>query len=213
MLALIMAGGEGTRLGLGEKPLVMVQGRPMIRSVMDTFRGAGYEIVVVLTPRTPYTANWCRVQGVTSLMTCGMGYIPDLVEAVRELEEQGPLFTSVSDLPCLQVSTVQHIRELYERAALPACSAWVPVRLLQQRGISHSYEESVEGEAAVPAGINILMGNRIEEEQEESRFLIPSPDLALHVNTRSDLALARKFCPEVQKDAQFSKKQYSEPEN
>lgn len=41
MFALIMAGGAGSRLGLGEKPVVDVCGRPMIRYVLDAFDAEG----------------------------------------------------------------------------------------------------------------------------------------------------------------------------
>jgi adenosylcobinamide-phosphate guanylyltransferase len=197
MLALIMGGGEGTRLGLGEKPLVIVQGRPMLSSVLEAFEQAGHEVIVILTPRTPYTANWCRVQGISCLMTEGTGYVADLVEAVCELEEQNPLFTCVSDLPCLRSPTLRQIDALYRESAKPACSIWVPVKLFQETGISYRYQESINGVDAVPAGVNILLGKRIREEQEESQFLLPSLDLALHVNTRSDLTIVRALCGKI----------------
>jgi GTP:adenosylcobinamide-phosphate guanylyltransferase len=126
-------------------------------------------------------------------MTRGTGYIADLVEAVCELEEEQPLFTSVSDLPCLRPSTLHRIQALYERSTMPACSTWVPRGLLEEAGISCSYPETVEGVEAVPAGVNILQGSRIREEQEEIRLLLPLLDLALHVNTRSDLTIAREL--------------------
>jgi adenosylcobinamide-phosphate guanylyltransferase len=197
MLALIMGGGEGTRLDLGEKPLVTVQGTPMISRVIEAFEQGGYEVVVALTPRTPFTANWCRVHGIPHVITRGTGYIADLVEAVCELEEQNPLFTSVSDLPCLRSSTLHHLHTLYHSSGKPACSAWVPASLLKDRGISYRYMESVEGVDSVPAGINILLGKQIQEEQEELRCLLPLPDLAVHVNTRSDLEIARTLCQKI----------------
>jgi adenosylcobinamide-phosphate guanylyltransferase len=193
MLALILAGGEGTRLALGEKPLVTVRGRPMLSSVIEAFEEAGHEVIVVLTPRTPYTANWCRVQGIPALMSKGRGYIEDLVEAVSELEESAPLFTSVSDLPFLCPSTIRQIHTFYQESATPACSVWVPAHLMREKGISCHYTDTIEGVPACPAGINILLGSRIGEEQEETRFLCSSLDLALHVNNRSDLAIARTF--------------------
>ncbi|MDD1677589.1 MAG: NTP transferase domain-containing protein [Methanomicrobiales archaeon] len=197
MLALIMGGGEGSRLGLGEKPLVTVQGKPMIGSVIEAFNQAGHEVLVVLTPRTPYTANWCRTQGVPTLTTKGKGYVEDLVEAVRELEEKNPLFTSVSDLPCLRPATLRQIHALYQASIKPACSTWVPVEILQETGLSCHYPDSVDGVLACPAGVNIVMGSQIQKEQEEDRFVLSELDLALHVNTRSDLAIARALCPQI----------------
>ena len=41
MHALIMAGGSGSRLNLGEKPLILIGGRPMISYVIDAFLSAG----------------------------------------------------------------------------------------------------------------------------------------------------------------------------
>ena len=55
MLALILAGGEGSRLRLGEKALVMVHERPMIAWVLDAFCDAGCEPVVVTSYKTPFT--------------------------------------------------------------------------------------------------------------------------------------------------------------
>ena len=60
MLALILAGGEGSRLRLGEKALVMVHDRPMISWVIEAFIDAGCEPVVVTSYKTPITRNGCR---------------------------------------------------------------------------------------------------------------------------------------------------------
>jgi adenosylcobinamide-phosphate guanylyltransferase len=196
MLALIMAGGQGTRLSLGEKPLVTVCKRPMIEYVLQAFSNARMEVVVVLTAKTPYTANWCRVNGVDTLTTGGGGYIEDLVEAVLELEENGPLFTSVSDLPCLLPDTILQVRSSYFDAGMDACSTWIPATLLAAKGISQGFFDTVNGVDSCAAGLNILRGDRIQEEQEEYRLLCEHWDLALHVNTRTDLALAtRALCP------------------
>ena len=54
MHALIMAGGEGRRINLGEKPLVLVCGRPMISYITDAFIGAGVDPVVAASPKTPF---------------------------------------------------------------------------------------------------------------------------------------------------------------
>ena len=60
MHALIMAGGAGSRINLGEKPLVTVCGRPMIAYILDAFIKAGIYPVVATSSKTPMTMNWCR---------------------------------------------------------------------------------------------------------------------------------------------------------
>ena len=93
MRALIMAGGAGTRLMLGEKPLVTINGTPMISLVLAAFERAGYDSVIVTSPRTPFTINWARVNGIECIRGAGQGYIQDLQEAVKTIEETGPFFT------------------------------------------------------------------------------------------------------------------------
>ena len=73
MLALILAGGEGSRLRLGEKALVMVQERPMIAWVLDAFCDAGCEPAGGPSPNTPFTRNGCRAAGGEYLATPGTG--------------------------------------------------------------------------------------------------------------------------------------------
>ncbi|MDD1655890.1 MAG: NTP transferase domain-containing protein [Methanomicrobiales archaeon] len=191
MLALIMAGGEGSRLGLGEKPLVTIGGIPMIRHVIDAFREAGHEPVVVASPRTPMTLNWCRVQGITLFSAEGRGYIPDLVEAVTDLEETGPLFTSTSDLPCLTADLIRTIESAYRSAGTPALSVWVPLDLYPGNAECREYTEVVDGVPACPAGINILLGSVITAPQEETPLLLRNRRLAYHVNTRKELEQVR----------------------
>ena len=111
MHALILAGGGGTRLDLGEKSLVTLQGRPMIEYVVDAFRAAGHEVIVVLTKKTPYTRNWCRACGVAHITASGSGYIEDIGEAAEFLELMNPFFTCGADLPCLRPVVIREIEE------------------------------------------------------------------------------------------------------
>ncbi|MEN6610907.1 MAG: NTP transferase domain-containing protein [Methanoregulaceae archaeon] len=193
MLALIMAGGEGRRLGLGEKPLVTILGKPMIAYVIDAFHAAGIDVVVAGTPKTPYTRNWCRAQGIDLCRSSCSGYIDDLVEAVAAIGESGPLFTCGSDMPCLTPDTLRAVRNEYESSGNDACSVWVPVSAGERLGLHPGYRFPVRGILAYPSGLNILLGKRIREVQEEHQILSEDPCLAFNVNTREDLARATEF--------------------
>ena len=192
MHALILAGGEGTRLGMGEKPLVSICGRPMVGWVIDACVAAGLDVVVVATRRTPMTLNYLRAQGVDFHLAAGQGYVEDIVEAVTELGIKGPLFTSVADIPCLRPEHVEEIRETYSSQKRPALSTWIPMSLCQPAGCRTDYTEIVDGTPAVPIGVNILLGERINEPQEEYRLLLRDPALARNVNTREELETVRK---------------------
>jgi len=191
MRAMIMAGGAGTRLGLGEKPLVTVGGIPMISLVLSAFEKSGYEVIIVASPRTPFTMNWARVHGFECVRALGQGYIQDLQEAVKTIEETGSFFSCVADLPCLTVAHIQQIRAAYEISGKEALSTWVPAPC-RREGVDVLYAECICGVTACPAGINILRGDLIDRPQEEEKFLIKDRHLAYNINTRADLEKLRR---------------------
>ena len=193
MYALIMAGGAGSRLNLGEKPLIMICGRPLVSYVIDAFEEAGCSPVVAASYRTPMTLNWCRAHGVEFCKTEGAGYIEDMVRAVRMLEEERPLFVSASDLPCITPNIIHTITDAYRSRGKDACSTWVPATMVTSCRDGMPYREEIQGITACPAGVNILRGALIAQPQDELQLLLEEPRLALNVNTKADLAKAEFF--------------------
>lgn len=196
MYALIMAGGEGSRLNLGEKPLIMISGRPLVSYVIDAFEGAGCTPVVAVSFRTPMTLNWCRAQGIEFCTTEGAGYVEDMVQAVGMLEEERPLFVSVSDIPCITSAIIHTITCAYRSGRKDACSTWVPATMATSRRDGMPYREEIQGITACPAGVNILKGALIAQPQDELQLLLEEPRLAFNVNTKEDLAKAEIFIKE-----------------
>ncbi|HNX17146.1 MAG TPA: NTP transferase domain-containing protein [Methanoregula sp.] len=193
MRALIMAGGAGSRLNMGEKPLIIINNQPMIRYVIDAFSGAGCEVVVATSPKTPMTRNWCRVNGITTYNAGGSDYIRDMVETVQALEETEPLFVTVSDIPCVDAEIIQDIQKAYTNSKKDACSTWVPARIVKDCRGGMIYRETIGNEEVCPTGLNILRGDLIAEVQDELQFVVADPRLALNVNTRADRDSAEIF--------------------
>jgi adenosylcobinamide-phosphate guanylyltransferase len=178
MRVLIMAGGAGSRLGLGEKPLIPVCDRPMISYVINAFLAAGCEPVVVASQKTPMTMNWCRAHGITVVRAGGDGFIEDMEKA---------------DIPCIDADTILTIIERYKSCGKDALSTWVPADLVKSCRGSMPYREQIGDIEASPAGINVLRGDRIDREQEEFRLLLKEPRMAMNINTREDLDRAELF--------------------
>lgn len=193
MRALIMAGGAGSRLARGEKPLTLVCGSPMISYISAAFRSAGCNPVVVVSQKTPMTANWCRAHDVAVIRTEGKGYVEDMVSAVRNLDEDNPLIISVSDIPCITPPIITKILRSYHDCGKDALSTWVPAHRVKSCRGGMPYHEQIGGVDACPAGVNILRGDDIEAEQEEFALLLDEPRLAQNVNTREDLARTEAF--------------------
>ncbi|MDD1718678.1 MAG: NTP transferase domain-containing protein [Methanoregulaceae archaeon] len=190
MLALILAGGSGTRLNMGEKPLVDICGQPMLWYVVRAFRKFGSEPLVILSRQTPYTRNWCRVNQVDHFLAESGDYMGDIIETVTGLSETGPVLISACDLPAVDAEILQQIWSSYEDARLPALSTWVPRNVAERFGCMTTCTERVDGCEASPAGINVLRGDLIAEEQEEHRLLVRDRRIALNVNTRDSLDAA-----------------------
>lgn len=193
MRALIMAGGEGNRMNLGEKPLLRIRGQPMIRYIIDAFRQAGCDPVVAASPHTPMTQNWCRAHSIPLCRTEGRGFVEDMIEAVRTLQEEGPIIISVADIPGVTPAIVRTILHAYEHSGMAALSTWIPATLVRSCRESMPYRELIDGSEACPAGINILRGDGICKTQEEFFLLLRESRLALNVNTRADLAAAESL--------------------
>ncbi|MEN3037489.1 MAG: NTP transferase domain-containing protein, partial [Candidatus Methanosuratincola petrocarbonis] len=80
-----MAGGKGSRLGMGEKPMVRLYGKTLIDYVVSAVRPSVERIIVATTRVTPETRRWSLEMGLEVVDTSGSGYIPDMVEAVERV--------------------------------------------------------------------------------------------------------------------------------
>ena len=198
MLALIFAGGEGSRLKLGEKALVTVGGRAMLSHVADAFTNAGDEPVVVTSHKTPFTRNFCRAQGLDFIDTAGVGYVEDLHEAVELSGETGPLFTSAADIPYLTADIISYIRERYFTSGFEACSTWVPLEFCRKYHVHPRYTQEIDGVEATPCTVNIFLGAKLNDEQTELELLLNEPKMAFNVNTREELEAAERLFSEMQ---------------
>lgn len=196
MLALIFAGGEGSRLNLGEKALVPVGGRAMLSWVVDAFYEAGLDPVAVTSYKTPFTRNYCRAQGIDFIDTSGNGYLEDLQEAVEMTGDSGALFTAACDIPFLTPSIIAAVEEAYVASGKEACSTWVSLESCREYPIVSQYHAMIDGVEAIPCALNIFFGQKLTEEQSELALLLHDPNLAFNINTREELAAAERMFAE-----------------
>jgi adenosylcobinamide-phosphate guanylyltransferase len=193
MLALIMAGGKGTRLGMGEKPLVRILDRPMIDYIVQAFEGAGHEAVIALSDNVPMTKNWCRVNGIEYYCAGGLGYVEDLIEFTTETDERSAFLTCASDIPGITDRTVNEICMKYSESGKDSCSVWIPEELVRKINFSCSYRENINGVKACPTGLNIVKGSLINEEQDELKVISDDISLGYNINTPGELLLFENY--------------------
>ncbi|AKB84345.1 NTP transferase domain-containing protein [Methanococcoides methylutens] len=192
MDAVIMAGGQGLRLGMGEKPCVELLGKPLISYVIDSLEKASHidRILVAVSPSTPDTEDFVNEgygEHVQVVNTAGDNYVGDMVYAVESSGIDEPVMIIMSDLPLVTPELLDSIIDAYEVCDKSSMSVFIPLSLCSEVGIRPDTVFNWSGQLIVPAGINILDGKYINEEQEYHNYLLEDPEIALNINTAEDL--------------------------
>ena len=121
MDALVMAGGRGSRLKMGEKPLVTLFGRPLIDYVTAALRGSQVQrILVATTDNVPKTRLWAESRELEVVETAGRGFVADMVSAVLAAGITDPVMIVMADLPLVTADLIDDIVDIYEQRPEPA---------------------------------------------------------------------------------------------
>ena len=200
IVALIMAGGRGTRFGKDvEKPMVKLLGKSLIRRVIEATKASKRisETYVAVTSYNSQTAEEATKASAKVIETEGKGYHADLRQAILKLNLTCPILTISSDLPLLNGEFLDEIIVKYEKSRKPALTVLVPVEQYREYGLYPTSLEERKGNYAV-SGINIIDGQRILEEQpqkdlQEEVVISRKPEAVINVNTPKDLKSAEKF--------------------
>lgn len=187
--ALIMAGGKGTRMELGmEKPLVEINGKPMIQYVIDALKSSKVdEIIVATSKNTPRTDEFLKKQKIKTIMTPGKDYVHDLGFILSNFKLDDSLLTITADLPLIRSDIIDHVLEKYEKSSKPAMSVVVPLHIFEK----YSLKPTIMFENLVPSGLNILRS--INKTQDEEVLIVSKIELALNINTCEDIILLKKL--------------------
>ena len=189
-----MAGGRGSRLKMGEKPLVKLFGRPLIDYVVLALEESLVErIFVSTTENVPSTRKWAQERDLYVLETGSYGYVADMIEAVKKADVRDPIMVIMADLPLVTSELIDQIMEVYQERPEPALSTHTPLSLHSRMGRRPDSLFNYRGQLIVPAGINVLRGAEIEKEQEDFHLILERMELAVNVNVPEDLMLCEKI--------------------
>ncbi|MBM3897818.1 MAG: nucleotidyltransferase [Thaumarchaeota archaeon] len=193
--ALVMAGGKGSRLGIGEKPLLEVAGKPMIQHVIDALKACKEvgRVIVAVSSNTPKTALTAKNLGAEIVETGGSGYVEDLLYAVKQLELRETLVVS-ADMPCIKPETFSFIIAQFASCSKAALSIMIPVSEYRRIGIEPEIIFKVRGIEVSPTGVNILDGGAMNgSELEQANLIVSHAETLINVNTPKDLAVAEQI--------------------
>lgn len=188
--AVVMAGGLGTRLKMGEKPMVRLLGQPLIGWVVSALRASSVErVFVATTPQVPETTAWAEGQRISVVETPGAGYVPDMISAVEGAGIEGPVLIVMADLPLLRGDILDGILEAYDDVPEPALSVHAPLEIYRRIGAVPDALFNYRGRLIVPSGVNVLLGSAIRSEQEDYHLILDKPEVAVNVNSPEDLTI------------------------
>ncbi len=194
--ALVMAGGKGRRMTLsGEKPLLLVGDKPVITYVLKALQDAKEvdSIAVAVSDYTPKTAEFMTRFQVTIIKTPGREYVFDLGYAIRKLELQTVLAVG-ADLPLITGEAVDTILARYKKCGKHALTVVVSVETKKKLGLGGEYAFKMDNKWVVPAGINVIDGLKIEEEEiDQEVYLLDIDEVAVNVNTLHELRIAENL--------------------
>lgn len=194
-----MAGGRAERMGGVEKPMVMLDQKPLIGYVIEALLASPEigTVYVALTDRTPGT--WEHLNRVYNseprlqpVLTPGVGYVEDTVYVVRMLELYRPFLIISSDLPLVTPDAIDIVLRKYKEAGTEALSVRVDAAVVPP-GIRTDTVLTDGGVKNVPAAINIIDGRYMDRYQTESVFIVSDARLATNINYESDLAYCEKI--------------------
>jgi len=195
-VALIMAGGKGTRFGGDtEKPMAQFMGKPLIRRVIEATRESKRisKTYVAVTSYSPETAKEAAEASAKVIETDGKGYHEDMQQAIAKANLNCPVLVISSDLPLVTGEFLDEIISEYEESGKPALTVVIPEDAYKEYGISAVSLYEHNGKRYGVSGINIVDGRRIMEEQEQEVLVSRRPEAAFTVNSREDLETAKRY--------------------
>lgn len=200
MDAVVMAGGMGKRLGLEEKPLTLILGKPMISYVLEALLSSKNidRIFVATSPGVKQTNLWLidfikQHKNVRMIKTKGDGFVNDMASAVEEAGITGSVLITMADLPLITPALIDRTIEKYIEVKTPALSVHMKLEVCTRLGLRPDTVFHKNDGFIVPCGINILDARRIREEQEDFNYILDDEELALNVNTVDDLAACERY--------------------
>ncbi|AZH27140.1 NTP transferase domain-containing protein [Haloplanus aerogenes] len=176
-----MCGGKGTRLGGAvEKPLVAVNGTPMVDRVCDALAASRVDrVYAAVSPHAPGTrAHLQSNPGITVVETPGDGYVDDLSAALDRIGR--PALTVAADVPLLTTESVNRVLARAEDSLAVA----VPVDLKRRLGVSVDTTFERDGRELAPTGINVVAAT------DDDIYVSDDARLAVNVNRPRDLQIA-----------------------
>ncbi|MGH1566664.1 MAG: NTP transferase domain-containing protein [Nitrosopumilus sp.] len=190
MIALVMAGGKGTRMNLGNEKLLLKYKKPVILHVIDSLKNSNCfsKILAITSPNSPKTKKLLQENNIEIFDTPGIGYVEDLNLALQNIYDQ-VLITS-GDIPLLDKEIIQKITSQHD-----VQKVWTSIlttkNFLTTLDIQSNYFIHFNNQECCFTGISLVNSEKISslDNLDENYIIINDKRIALNLNTKQDYDL------------------------
>ena len=196
-----MCGGRASRMQQVdmEKPLLKVDGVEMVERVISALASSDRfdRIVAAVSPNTPGTNKFLKSKGIETIETAGKGYSQDLSRLLSKLRPQ-KVVAVPGDIPLLNSQIVNEILNNIiddddddRQEQEPAISIILEKGFVEEIGVKPSI---VLMNQYCHSGITIFNTMAVGTEPVKERYIVMNrKEIALNVNTKEELELAKKL--------------------
>lgn len=190
MIALVMAGGKGTRMKLNDEKLLLRYKKPVILHVIDSLKNSNCfsKILSITSCNSPKTKKLLEENNVETFDTPGIGYVEDLNLVLQTFRDE---FLVVSgDLPLLDKEIIQKITNYYNPQ-----KSWTSIlvtnKFLTMLGLESNYSVNFNDQICHYTGISLINAEKITslESLVENYIVLDDKRVAFNLNSKQDYNL------------------------
>ena len=194
MIALVMAGGKGTRMNSSEEKLLLEYKKPVIFHVLDALKNSHCftKIITATSSNSPKTKEILEQAKIETIETEGKGYSNDLNSVLQNLNDY--VFLVSGDLPFLDESIIQSMIEKFD-SKNTWTSFLISTKFLNSLNLQSDLVVKIENFDCAYTGISIINANKITDlnEIEQSYIILDDKRIAFNLNTNEDYRLLNSF--------------------
>jgi len=194
MIALVMAGGKGTRMNSSEEKLLLEYKKPVVFHVIDALKNSNCftKVVAATSSNSPNTKNILEQKGVETFETKGEGYSKDLNSVLQGIEDN--IFVTSGDLPFLDQDIIKSMIEKFDMGNIWT-SFLVSTKFLNSLGMESDIVIKHEESDCTYTGISIINARKITNlnEIEQDYIILDDKRIAFNLNTNEDYRLLNSF--------------------
>ncbi|MGV7226146.1 MAG: NTP transferase domain-containing protein [Nitrosopumilus sp.] len=190
MIALVMAGGKGTRMNLDKEKLLLEYKKPIVLHVLESLKDSNSfsKILAITSKNSPNTKKLIEKNNFETFDTPGIGYVEDLNLVLQDIHEH--VLVTSGDLPLLDSEILKKIIHYHDPKKIWT-SILVTNKFLDSLGFESNFSVNFQNQKCHYSGISLINSEKISslENIVENYIIIDDERIAFNLNSKEDYDL------------------------